>query len=35
MDTFALTIDGGTITVNTGEITPGSTDNASRGVLPG
>jgi len=35
MDTFALTIDGGNITVNTGDITPGNTENASRGVLPG
>jgi cytochrome b6-f complex iron-sulfur subunit len=35
MDTFEVTIDGGNITVNTGAITPGSTDNGTRGVLPG
>jgi cytochrome b6-f complex iron-sulfur subunit len=34
MDTFSLTIDGGNITVNTGDITPGGEDNGSRGVLP-
>ena len=34
MDTFAVTIDGGNITVDTGAITPGATDNATRGVLP-
>jgi cytochrome b6-f complex iron-sulfur subunit len=34
MDTFSVTIDGGNITVNTGDITPGGEDNASRGVQP-
>jgi cytochrome b6-f complex iron-sulfur subunit len=34
MDTFEVTIDNGNITVNTGAITPGSTDNATRGVMP-
>lgn len=34
MDTFAVTIDGGNITVDTGAVTPGATDNATRGVLP-
>jgi cytochrome b6-f complex iron-sulfur subunit len=35
MDTFAVTIDGGNINVNTGDITPGTVENGSRGVLPG
>jgi cytochrome b6-f complex iron-sulfur subunit len=35
MDTFALSIENGNITINTGDITPGSVDNASRAVLPG
>ena len=35
MDTFGITIDGGKITVDTGKITQGTTENASRGVLPG
>ncbi len=34
MDTFAVTIDGGNITVDTGAITAGGEDNGSRGVLP-
>ena len=34
MDTMEVTIDGGNITVNTGAITPGSTENGSRGILP-
>lgn len=35
MDTFAVSISNGGITVNTGDITPGNTENATRGVLPG
>ncbi len=34
LDTFALTIDGGKMTVNTGKITTGTTDNPSRAILP-
>ena len=35
LDTFALTIDGGKMTVNTGKITTGTTENPSRAILPG
>jgi cytochrome b6-f complex iron-sulfur subunit len=35
MDTFAMTIDKGKITVNTGKIVLGTTENASRAILPG
>ncbi len=35
MDTFALTIAGGKMTVNTGKITPGDTTNPTRAILPG
>lgn len=35
LDTFALTIDGGKMTVNTGKITTGNTENPSRAILPG
>ena len=35
LDTFALTIDGGKMTVNTGKIKTGTTDNPSRAILPG
>jgi cytochrome b6-f complex iron-sulfur subunit len=34
MDTMEVTIDGGNITINTGAITPGDENNASRGVQP-
>lgn len=34
MDTFEVTVENGNIVVNTGEITPGTTDNPSRAVLP-
>jgi Rieske Fe-S protein len=34
MDTFELSLAGGNIVVNTGSITRGSPDNASRAVLP-
>jgi len=37
MDTFALTIDNGNITIDTGKITQGGTgptDNSSRAILP-
>jgi hypothetical protein len=34
MDTFALTIDGGNLIVDTGSITPGGEDNGSRAILP-
>lgn len=34
MDTFEVTIENGNITVNTGAITQGTTENGSRGVLP-
>jgi cytochrome b6-f complex iron-sulfur subunit len=34
MDTMAVTIDNGNITVDTGAITEGGEDNGSRGVLP-
>ncbi len=32
MDTMALTVDNGTVNVDTGKVTPGSTDNPSRAV---
>ena len=35
LDTFALTIAGGKMTVNTGKITTGTTENPSRAILPG
>ncbi len=35
MDTFPLTIDGGKMTVDTGKVVTGTSDNASRAVLPG
>jgi len=35
LDTFELLIKDGKMTVNTGKITTGGTDNASRAVLPG
>jgi len=35
MDTFALTIKDGKMTVNTGKITTGKEDNPSRAILPG
>lgn len=35
MDTFALTINNGNMTVDTGAITQGTLDNASRGIVPG
>lgn len=35
MDTFALTIAGGKMTVNTGKIATGSESNPTRAVLPG
>lgn len=35
MDTFALTIAGGKMTVNTGKITTGNESNPTRAVLPG
>lgn len=35
MDTFALTIAAGKMTVNTGKITPGDTTNPTRAILPG
>jgi cytochrome b6-f complex iron-sulfur subunit len=35
LDTFELIIKDGKMTVNTGKITTGSTDNASRAILPG
>ena len=34
MDTMAITINNGNITINTGAITSGDTDNGTRGVLP-
>lgn len=34
MDTFEFTVDGGNIVVNTGKITRGTPDNASRAILP-
>jgi cytochrome b6-f complex iron-sulfur subunit len=34
MDTFALTIDGGNLIVDTGSIMPGGEDNGSRAILP-
>jgi cytochrome b6-f complex iron-sulfur subunit len=34
MDTFELTLDGGNIVVNTGKITRGNPENASRAILP-
>lgn len=35
LDTFELTIKDGNMTVNTGRITAGNTENASRAILPG
>jgi cytochrome b6-f complex iron-sulfur subunit len=35
MDTFAITIDGQNVNVDTGARTLGTTDNGARGVLPG
>jgi hypothetical protein len=35
MDTFALTIEGGKMTVNTGKITLGTETNGTRAILPG
>ena len=35
LDTFALTIDAGKMTVNTGKIAKGTTENPSRAILPG
>ena len=35
LDTFELIIKDGKMTVNTGKITTGGTDNASRAILPG
>jgi len=35
MDTMEVIIDGGNVSVNTGNITPGSEENGSRAVVPG
>jgi len=35
LDTFPLTIDGGKMTVNTGKVITGTSDNPSRAVMPG